>query len=116
MEINTKFINENELVNMTTVYRDIQSNFRNSITINPQMKNEIEEVYNRALLNFGRSILSYYNLKYLEMFEELSAYYDLTQDEEFKKLFDTFNTFPKYTEYKRVVFGKNKTLKRDPNA
>ena len=95
MEINAKLINENELVNMTTVYQDIQSNFRNSITINPQMKNELEEVHNRALLNFGRSILSFFNLKYLEMFEELSAYYEYDEKlfELSKSIINVFNSY-----------------------
>jgi len=46
----------------------------------------------------------------------MKTYYDLTHDEDFKKLFDTFYTMPNYTEYRGVVFGRNKTLKRDPNA
>ena len=83
MEINAELINENALDSMTTVYHDIPNNFKNSINVNPQIENEIEDVCNRALLNFGRSILSFFNLKYLEMFEDLASYYE--SDE---KLFD----------------------------
>ena len=90
MEINAEFINENELTKITTIYHDIPNNFRNSININPQIENEIKEVHNRALLNFGRSILSFFNLKYLEMFEELSEYY-----ENDKELFELSNSIIK---------------------
>lgn len=90
MEINAEFINENELTKITTIYQDIPNNFRNSININPQIENEIKEVHNRALLNFGRSILSFFNLKYLEMFEELSEYY-----ENDKELFELSNSIIK---------------------
>ena len=90
MEINAEFINENELTKITTIYHDIPNNFRNSININPQIENEIKEVHNRALLNFGRSILIFFNLKYLEMFEELSEYY-----ENDKELFELSNSIIK---------------------
>ena len=76
MEISAELINENELTNISTIYHDIPNNFKNSININPQLENEIEDVCDRALLNFGRSILSFFNLKYLEMFEELAKYYE----------------------------------------
>ena len=107
MEINAKLINENELVNMSTVYQDIQNNFRNSITINPQMKNEINEVHNIALLNFGRSILSFFNLKYLEMFEELSAYYEYDEKlfELSKSIINIFNSY--FKELNDNLFLKN---------
>lgn len=95
MEINAEFINENELSNITNIYHDIPNNFRNSITINPQIKNEIEKVHNRALLNFGRSVLSFFNLKYLEMFEELARYYE--HDEKLfdlsKSIINVFNSY-----------------------
>lgn len=95
MEINAEFINENELINITNVYNDISNNFRNSIKINPQIKNEIEEVHNRALLNFGRSVLSFFNLKYLEMFEELAGFYE--HDEKLfdlsKSIINVFNSY-----------------------
>lgn len=95
MEITTEFINENELTNMSTIYHDIQNNFKNSINVNPQLENEIEEVCNRALLNFGRSLLSFFNLKYLEMFEELARYYeyDETLFALSKSIINMFNSY-----------------------
>lgn len=97
MEINAEFINENELAKITTIYHDIPNNFRSSININPQIENEIKEVHNRALLNFGRSILSFFNLKYLEMFEELSRYYEYDEEllELSKSIIKIFNSFIK---------------------
>ena len=107
MEINAEFINENELANITTIYQDIPNNFRNSININPQIENDIKEVHNRALLNFGRSILSFFNLKYLEMFEELSRYYE--HDEKLfelsKSMIKVFNSY--FKELNDNLFLKN---------
>ena len=97
MEIKAEFINENELAKITTIYHDIPNNFRNSININPQIENEIKEVHNRALLNFGRSILSFFNLKYLEMFEELSKFYEYDEElfELSKSIIKIFNSYIK---------------------
>ncbi|WP_298523447.1 hypothetical protein [uncultured Methanobrevibacter sp.] len=75
MEINTELINENELSNMITFYNNIQNNFENSILINPQFENEIEKIYNRSLLNLSKLALNLFNLKYIEMFEELADYH-----------------------------------------
>ena len=107
MEINAEFINENELANITTVYHDIPDNFRNSINVNPQFENEIEEVCNRALLNFGRSILSFFNLKYLEMFEELARHYEDDQKlfELSKSIIQVFNSY--FKELNDNLFLKN---------
>lgn len=107
MEINAEFINENELTNITTVYHDIHGNFRNSINVNPQIENEIEEVCNRALLNFGRSILSFFNLKYLEMFEELARHYEYDEKlfELSKSIIQVFNSY--FKELNDNLFLKN---------
>ena len=107
MEINAEFINENELANITTVYHDIPDNFRNSINVNPQIENEIEEVCNRALLNFGRSILSFFNLKYLEMFEELARHYEYDEKlfELSKSIIQVFNSY--FKELNDNLFLKN---------
>ncbi|MBR6993929.1 MAG: hypothetical protein IKH85_07630 [Methanobrevibacter sp.] len=107
MEFNVELINENELNTISTIYQDIPSNFKNSITINPQFNNEIEEIYSRALLNLGRSILSLFNLKYLEMFEELARYYE-HDDRLFelsKSIIRIFNSY--FKELNDNLFLKN---------
>ena len=95
MELITEFINENELGTFTTIYNDIQNNFANSININPQLKNDIEEVYSRALLNISRSTLSIFNLKYLEIFENLADYYKYNEEllDLSKSLIHIFNVY-----------------------
>ena len=80
MEITTNLINEEEFINMAIIYNDIQNYFGNSINLNPQFVNEINAVYKRAFLNMGKSMLSVFNLKYLEMFEQLAEHYKCNEE------------------------------------
>lgn len=73
-------INENDLNSINQFYSDISTNFNNSIKLNYKFKKEIEDIYARTLLNFGKSALSIFHLKYIMMFESLAEYYD--DDEE----------------------------------
>lgn len=107
MEFNAELINEQEINNISTVYHNIPSNFKNSITINPQFNNEIKEVYNRALLNLGRSILSLFNIKFLEMFEELAKHYEYDDKlfELSKSIIRIFNSY--FKELNDNLYLKN---------
>ena len=107
LDFNVDLINDNELDKLTAIYQDIQNNFKNSININPHLKSEIEEVYNKALLNSGRTILSFFNLKYLEMFEELVRYYEYDEKlfELSKSIIDICNSY--FKELNDNLFLKN---------
>lgn len=70
----------NDLENIDNIYSNVSTNFKNSININPNFKNEIENIYARTLLNLGRSTICMFHLKYISMFESLSK--DYGNDEE----------------------------------
>ena len=86
MNVNLE-ITDNEL----SIYNNIDINFKNSINLNSNLKNDIENVYNKTLLNLAKSYLSLFNLKYFEMFEELAGYYK--NDE---KLYDFSKSLSEY--------------------
>lgn len=73
-------IAEYDLNNINNFYSNISTNFKSSINLNQKFKKNIEDAYARTLLNFGKSALSMFHLKYIIMFEELAEYYE--DDEE----------------------------------
>lgn len=68
-------IAEYDINNINKFYSNISTNFKSSINLNQRFKKEIEDIYARTLLNFGRSALSMFHLKYIYMFETLAEYY-----------------------------------------
>lgn len=81
----------NDLENIDNIYSNVSTNFKNSININPNFKNEIENIYARTLLNLGRSTLCMFHLKYISMFESLSKYYG--NDEELVEFSNSLISF-----------------------
>ena len=71
MDFDLKLLNDSDL----SIYNNIERNFKNSININDDFREKIDDAYHRTLLNLAKTSLSLFNLKYLEMFEELANYY-----------------------------------------
>ena len=51
---------------------DLSNAFKHSIRINPEFKCDIGDVYAGILLNMGKTNLSIFNFKYLQMFESFA--------------------------------------------
>ena len=64
-----------ELIDESEITNTSPDNFKESLKINPKFKTQIPDVYSKALLNLGRTYLSLFHLKYLEMFEDLALHY-----------------------------------------
>lgn len=80
MDISNKIMDEIRLSDIN-VYDDIPNSFKCAININPLFKNEIDDIYKRTLLNYGKTTLSAFHLKYMEMFNLLAQHYKEDNEE-----------------------------------
>lgn len=83
MEIKDEYMDEAEILNITSIEND----FEKSITMNPEFRDKITDTYNLTLLNLTRAYLSLFHMKYLKMFESLARHHSHT--DELKELSDT---------------------------
>ncbi len=59
-------------VDKQIIINDLSNAFKHSIIINPEFRCDIDDVYNGILLNMGKTNLSIFNFKYLQMFESFA--------------------------------------------
>lgn len=58
-------------IKIDAMYDDIDYSFQESIKLNEDLREVIEDVYKLALLNMGKVALSNFHLKYIGMFDKL---------------------------------------------
>ena len=80
MNISNEIIDEIKLSDVNA-YENISDSFRSAINVNPRFENEIREIYVKTLVNYGRTTLNAYHLKYMEMFNLLAQYYQNDNEE-----------------------------------
>lgn len=80
MNISNEIIDEIKISDVN-VYEDISNSFRSVLNINPRFEKEIQEIYIKTLENYGRTTLSAFHLKYMEMFNILAKFYQENNDE-----------------------------------
>ncbi|MBR0271090.1 MAG: hypothetical protein IJQ68_03740 [Methanobrevibacter sp.] len=51
-----------------------------SISINPKFETQINNIYQKTMLNTAKLTLNLFNIKYMEMFENLARFYGKNED------------------------------------
>lgn len=89
---------------------DLSNTFKHSIIINPEFKHDIEDVYKRMLLNIGKTNVSIFNFKYIQMFESFAK-----EDSENKELAEFSKSIIKHIDsyFKELDFCLNIKNKDD---
>ena len=97
-------------VDKQIIINDLSNAFKHSIIINPEFKCDIDDVYNGILLNMGKTNLSIFNFKYLQMFESFAK-----KDIENKELVEFSESIIKHINsyFKELDFCLNITNKDD---
>ena len=58
------------LKNNLNKYNDIHNSFKCSISLNSKIEYDIRDISKRFFLNIAKTYISYFNLKYIEIFDE----------------------------------------------
>ena len=97
-------------VDKQIIIDDLSNAFKHSIIINPEFRCDIDDVYNGILLNMGKTNLSIFNFKYLQMFESFAK-----KDIENKELVEFSESIIKHINsyFKELDFCLNITNKDD---
>ena len=104
MEFEHELVSEIEMFKMSSLCNNIQDNFKCSININPQFEYEIGDLYKRTIINFAKTTINMFNLRYMEMFDNLANSNDDEEIIDFSEtLLGFINSFFKKLEQKIVV-------------
>lgn len=89
---------------------DLSNTFKHSIRINPELKRDIDDVYRSILLNMGKTNISIFNFKYIQMLESFAKH-----DVENKELVEFSESIIKHinTYFKELDFCLNIRNKDD---
>lgn len=83
---------------------DLKNTFKYTINTNILLKRDIEEIYERFLINSGKSILSRFHLRYILMFEELAKQNNLSEFSE--DLHSNINLYFEYLNHSLFIKKK----------
>ena len=98
MKYEHELVSENKMLKISNACGSITDNFRKSIDINPQFESEIDKLYRKTLLNFAKTAVCMFHLRYIEMFESLAENPSEKVIEFSNSLLDVINSFFKKLE------------------